>query len=147
MHRVHKGFTMIELMIVVAIISILAWLAIPSYQGYVAKSQVSRAVKEVGDYRSAFEMRLSRGDTINNQSLGYSPSALTTGNGTAEIASVNPDGSGHLQVTMGDNSLSFLAGVVIRFERAADGAWRCVINKQAASKWEENYRPKGCVVL
>ena len=48
-----KGFTLIELMIVVAIIGILAAIAIPAYQSYTAKSQATEAVTLLGGLKTA----------------------------------------------------------------------------------------------
>ncbi len=53
MKKIQKGFTLIELMIVIAIIGILAAIAIPAYQDYVIRSQVTEGLNLAGDLKAA----------------------------------------------------------------------------------------------
>lgn len=143
----NKGFTLIELMIVVAIIGIIASIAIPAYHGNVMQSQVNRALGELNVYKSAVEERLANGAAIDNSEIGYLPSSLTTGATGIDIAVLNPDGSGHIQVTMGGNAHADLAGIVIRMERSVAGNWQCVIDPSGAANWRGRYNPNGCTVI
>lgn len=61
---VQKGFTLIELMIVVAIIGILAALAIPAYQDYTIKSRVGEGASLTGAYKTAIEVYWSENGTL-----------------------------------------------------------------------------------
>lgn len=61
MKKVQQGFTLIELMIVVAIIGILAAIAIPAYQNYIAKSQVTSAIAEISPAKTNIETNISNG--------------------------------------------------------------------------------------
>jgi len=66
MQKVQQGFTLIELMIVVAIIGILASIAIPAYQTYIAKAQFSEVILATSGVKSAIEVCAQSGGAITN---------------------------------------------------------------------------------
>src|SRR5690554_7952079 len=77
-NHAQQGFTLIELMIVVAIIGILAAIAIPQYQDYIARSQVTRVVGELSALKTSAEEQLMRGQTPSGDgaAVGFSGSDL-----------------------------------------------------------------------
>ena len=92
MTRSQKGFTLIELMIVVAIIGILAAIAIPAYQDYTIRAQVSEGMNLAAAAKAAVaEDFLNEGiPPINRTDAGMTPNATdTTGKYVASINIVN----------------------------------------------------------
>lgn len=66
----HQGFSLIELMIVVAIISILSMMAIPTYQNYAKKARFSAVILATEPFKIAISLALQSGTPINQLTNG-----------------------------------------------------------------------------
>ena len=84
-----KGFTLIELMIVIAIIGILAAIAIPQYQNYIARSQVTRVMGEVTTVKTAIEDCLLNGKAAADCYIAWTQSNLVAAAGTGNTGTGN----------------------------------------------------------
>ena len=142
-----KGFTLIELMIVVAIIGILAAIAIPQYQNYIAKSQVSRAVAELGAIKTAYETCILDGNVAAGAcNLGWTNSNIVT-QITPGVNATNGTNTGALTETgtivgefSGNAAAALTSGTAktVTWTRTANGSWACTTNVDA------KFRPTGC---
>ncbi|WP_312224269.1 pilin [Stutzerimonas nitrititolerans] len=89
--QMQKGFTLIELMIVVAIIGILAAIALPAYQDYTARSQMSEAMTLASGARTAVSEYYSAKGVYpsDNESAGLADATDITGNYVAQVEVAN----------------------------------------------------------
>jgi type IV pilus assembly protein PilA len=139
--KLQRGFTLIELMIVVAIIGIIAMIAIPAYQNYLIRAQVAEGLSIVGPVKIAIAEYWEEQGAFpaDNNAAALGPPSTYSGN-YVESLTVNGDA---IVVLYGNRANSEINGQSISVTAtAADGslAWACATDGVIA----EIYLPAVC---
>lgn len=129
------GFTLIELMIVVAIIAILAAIAIPLLHIYVTRAQLTAALAEISPGRTAYEDLVDEGIVDGGTYANVDNLALPSTTPRCTIsASVPVGGAGYIECALTAPE----QGHYLKLTRDGNGNWACV------SDMDPLYLPHGC---
>ncbi|MFC0266926.1 pilin [Kushneria aurantia] len=129
------GFTLIELMIVVAIIGVLAAIAVPQYQSYVARSEAASGLASLRAYQTGVEERIVSANLPSPATDGTIGDALEgqlgiPGDSPISITITTQDGNNSAATGAATMTYSFqggggLSGQSLSLNRTEDGVWSC----------------------
>lgn len=136
MKRIQQGFTLIELMIVVAIIGILAAVALPAYQDYTIRAKVTEVVLAASAPKSSIaEFYQDRGTLPSTQSIG------TIDTKSKYVASVEWSGT---VITANASGEAKIVGKTITLTPTSAGAGAGQLNWTCAGTIDKKYLPASC---
>ena len=139
MKKFQQGFTLIELMIVVAIIGILAAIALPAYQDYIARSQATAGLADIRGGVTAFEEIIQKGTgTVSAANIGLADSTARCS--AIAATAVTSTGVGSIKCTITGNPK--VQSKVINLNRNASGTWSCKVTNNMDAK----YLPGNCTL-
>ena len=138
MKRIQKGFTLIELMIVVAIIGILAAVALPAYQDYTIRARVSEGLVQASGIKTTVAENIAaNGGTV--AASGNCAGANTSVGGEVTTLACD-DATGAITVTMSAKAAGASFTLTPTAAAGSPTSWACA----AAGTTDAKYLPNSC---
>lgn len=141
MKQTQQGFTLIELMIVVAIIGILAAVAIPAYQDYTVRAKITEGLSLASAGKTAVSEYFATNGTLpsTNVSAGMNGSTSISGNNVKEVA---VGAAGVITVTFSGNPITDDELMLTPSTTGGGVTWACAAG--ATNPLEAKYLPSSC---
>ena len=140
LHLSQSGFTLIELMIVIAVIGVLAALAIGGYQMEVRKAQLMTIYQEINHFRLPYQILMDDGAGVTN----FSPSSLNMPVQTKycqfTVTAPNVNDATPNAVTCAIQNIPYLQGQSLSLDYLRAGKWQC----HASAGIKDAYLPEAC---
>lgn len=148
MKTIQKGFTLIELMIVVAIIAILAAIAIPAYQNYLIRAQVSEGPSLMAAAQTGVAEYYSNNGTFPSGPTSAGLPATPSSTSGAYVSAVTVINGGVIQATFSSTAPqkanSALSGTMLDLSPIATGGSVVWVCKPGATAVPNQYLPTSC---
>ncbi|WP_350655526.1 pilin [Psychrobacter sp. S1-30-MNA-CIBAN-0213] len=139
-HKHQLGFTLIEVIIVIAIVGILAAIATMSYQNYIRRAQLVTIYTEVSQFRMPYQVLIDK----NTEATVFTPDSLNMLTQTKycqfSVTSPNTNVATANAVVCHIQNLNYLSNQSLSLDRSADGSWQCT----PSTGIPKAYLPQAC---
>lgn len=138
--RCQLGFTLVEVMIVIAVVGVLASIATASYQNYIRKTQIATIYQEINRFRMPYQTLVNEGVGVTSFSPKELNMPVQTKNCQFTIIPPNANAATTDAIVCQIQNLNYLTNQTLGLDLRADGIWQC----RASAGISRAHLPQDC---